>query len=76
MGRRLRARRAGRSHASIAATRKELRTERKELEKRAGVALIDADWRLADFILDRGMARRHLKRAATKSAIFSASAPN
>jgi hypothetical protein len=34
-----------------AATRKELRSERKELEKRAGVALIDADWRLADFIL-------------------------
>lgn len=32
-------------------TRKELRNERKELEKRAGVTLIDADWRLADFIL-------------------------
>jgi hypothetical protein len=32
-------------------TRKELRTERKEIEKRAGVALIDADWQLADFIL-------------------------
>jgi hypothetical protein len=32
-------------------TRKELRNERKELEKRAGVSLIDADWRLADFIL-------------------------
>lgn len=32
-------------------TRKELRTERAELERRAGVALIDADWHLADFIL-------------------------
>ncbi|HTT75158.1 MAG TPA: hypothetical protein VMF50_04170 [Candidatus Binataceae bacterium] len=32
-------------------TRKELRAERKEIEKRAGVTLIDADWRLADFIL-------------------------
>ena len=45
-------------------TRKELRTERKDLEKRAGVALIDADWRLADFILSEAWrntppARRH-----------------
>jgi hypothetical protein len=32
-------------------TRKELRAERKDLEKRAGVALVDADWHLADFIL-------------------------
>jgi hypothetical protein len=35
-----------------AVTRKELRNERKDVEKRAGVALIDADWRLADFILN------------------------
>jgi hypothetical protein len=32
-------------------TRKELRSERTQLERRAGVALIDADWHLADFIL-------------------------
>jgi hypothetical protein len=32
-------------------TRKELRHERADLERRAGVALIDADWRVADFIL-------------------------
>jgi len=32
-------------------TRKELRHERAELEARAGVSLIDADWRVADFIL-------------------------
>ena len=32
-------------------TRKELRNERTDLERRAGVALIDADWHLADFIL-------------------------
>ncbi len=32
-------------------TRKELRTDRAEVEKRAGTSLIDADWRLADFIL-------------------------
>ena len=32
-------------------TRKELRSERTDLERRAGVALIDADWHLADFIM-------------------------
>jgi hypothetical protein len=32
-------------------TRKEFRHERAELEQRAGVALIEADWRIADFIL-------------------------
>ena len=32
-------------------TRKELRHERAELERRAGVSFIDADWRVADFIL-------------------------
>ena len=47
-----------------AITRKELRSERADLEKRAGVALIDADWRLADFILTEAWrhtpdARRH-----------------
>jgi hypothetical protein len=31
--------------------RKELRRERADLERRAGVAFIDADWRVADFIL-------------------------
>jgi hypothetical protein len=31
--------------------RKELRRERADLERRAGVGLIDADWRVADFIL-------------------------
>ncbi len=31
--------------------RKELRHERADLERRAGVSLIDADWRVADFIL-------------------------
>jgi hypothetical protein len=34
-----------------ALTRKELRLERADLERRAGVALIEADWHLADFIL-------------------------
>jgi hypothetical protein len=34
-----------------ALTRKELRSERTQLERRAGVALIDADWHLADFIM-------------------------
>ncbi|MGA2410457.1 MAG: hypothetical protein ABSG46_08740 [Candidatus Binataceae bacterium] len=47
-----------------AVPRKELRSERADLEKRAGVALIDADWRLADFILTEAWrntpeARRH-----------------
>lgn len=32
-------------------SRKELRQERTEVERRAGAKLIDADWRLADFIL-------------------------
>jgi hypothetical protein len=32
-------------------SRKELRADRGELEKRAGTALIEADWRLVDFIL-------------------------
>lgn len=32
-------------------TRKELRHERADLERRAGASLIDADWRVADFIL-------------------------
>ena len=32
-------------------TRKELRQERTDLERRAGVSFIDADWRVADFIL-------------------------
>ena len=31
--------------------RKELRHERADLERRAGVSMIDADWRVADFIL-------------------------
>ncbi len=31
-------------------TRRELKTEREELERRAGVKLVDADWRVADFI--------------------------
>jgi hypothetical protein len=32
-------------------SRRQLRAEREELERRAGAQLIDADWRLADFIL-------------------------
>ncbi|MGH7931895.1 MAG: hypothetical protein ACREQN_01875 [Candidatus Binataceae bacterium] len=32
-------------------SRKELRAERAELERRAGVPLTDADWRLVDFIM-------------------------
>jgi hypothetical protein len=31
-------------------SRRELKTEREELERRAGVKLVDADWRVADFI--------------------------
>lgn len=32
-------------------TRRELRQEREELERRSGMRLVDADWRLADFLL-------------------------
>lgn len=32
-------------------TRKELRQDRAELERRAGVPMVEADWRVADFIL-------------------------
>jgi len=32
-------------------TRRELRQEREEIERRSGMRLIDADWRLADFLL-------------------------
>lgn len=32
-------------------TRKEFRQERAELERRAGVPMVEADWRVADFIL-------------------------
>jgi hypothetical protein len=31
-------------------TRRELRSEREELERRAAIKLVDADWRVADFI--------------------------
>jgi hypothetical protein len=31
-------------------TRRELKSEREELERRAGMKLVDADWRVADFI--------------------------
>lgn len=34
-----------------ALTRKELRADRGELERRAGVPMVEADWRVADFIL-------------------------
>jgi hypothetical protein len=34
-----------------AVTRKELRSEQADLERRAGIKMIDADWHLADFIL-------------------------
>jgi hypothetical protein len=40
--------------ATVAAetlSRKELRSDRAELQRRAGAALIDADWHLADFIM-------------------------
>jgi len=37
--------------AQSALKRKELRAERAELERRAGVPMVDADWRVADFIL-------------------------
>jgi hypothetical protein len=43
---------------SLAAlTRKELRHERADLERRAGITMIDADWRLADFILSEAFRR-------------------
>jgi hypothetical protein len=32
-------------------SRKELRSDRAEIERRAGAALVDADWRLVDFIM-------------------------
>jgi hypothetical protein len=40
-----------------ALTRKELRLERADLERRSGIALIDADWHLADFILSEAYRR-------------------
>jgi len=40
-----------------AITRKELRHERADLERRAGIKMIDADWRLADFILSDAFRR-------------------
>jgi hypothetical protein len=40
-----------------AVTRKELRSERADLERRAGIKMIDADWRLADFILSDAFRR-------------------
>lgn len=40
-----------------ALTRKELRHERADLERRAGIRMIDADWRLADFILSDAFRR-------------------
>jgi hypothetical protein len=64
-------------------TRKELRAERKDLEKRAGVALIDADWQLADFILSEAWrntpeARRHDigDFLATRSEIIAVALPS
>jgi hypothetical protein len=64
-------------------TRKELRTERKDLEKRAGVALIDANWQLADFILSEAWrttpeARRHDigDFLATRSELIAAALPS
>jgi hypothetical protein len=41
----------------IALTRKELRHERADLERRAGITMIDADWRLADFIVSDAFRR-------------------
>jgi hypothetical protein len=40
-----------------ALTRKELRHERADLERRAGITMIDADWWLADFILSDAFRR-------------------
>jgi hypothetical protein len=40
-----------------AVTRKELRSERADLERRAGIKMIDADWHLADFILSDAFRR-------------------
>jgi hypothetical protein len=40
-----------------AVTRKELRSERADLERRAGIKMVDADWRLADFILSDAFRR-------------------
>ena len=64
-------------------TRKELRTERKELEKRAGVALIDADWHLADFILSEAWRNTPESRRreigdflATRSELIGAALPS
>lgn len=42
-------------------SRKELRSDRAELEKRAGARMIEADWRLVDFIM--GDAYRHMPEA-------------
>lgn len=39
------------SVALVSLSRRELRAERAEIERRAGARLIEADWRLADFIL-------------------------
>jgi hypothetical protein len=43
-------------------SRRELRGERAELERRAGVPLIEADWRLADFIANESYRRTSAAR--------------
>ena len=43
-------------------TRKEFRAERANVEKRAGVPLVEADWRLADFIMCEAYRRTPAER--------------
>ena len=59
-----------------ALTRKELRNERADLERRSGVALIDADWHLADFILSDAYRRTPEAQPRRGPQFLRASAPN
>lgn len=45
-------------------TRKEYRADRAEIERRAGTALVDADWRLVDFVLCEAYRRTPENRRA------------
>jgi len=47
-----------------AVTRKEFRADRAEVERRAGTRLIEADWRLADFLMTEAYRRTPLERRA------------
>src|SRR5262249_10538194 len=52
-------------------SRKELRAERAELEQRAGAPMVEADWRLADFILCEAYRRTPEEHRGRVGTFFS-----